>query len=70
MLVRTLATHLLNRQVARRITRVIPHPGLRVAATIATSIVAPIIVKHVLGATARRGWRLPFSRPVPAEARG
>lgn len=64
MLVRWIATRLLNRHVARRITRVIPHPGVRAVAMLATSVVIPIVVEKVLTRTTRRLGRASSSRAL------
>ena len=67
MLLRAIMTRLLNRHFARRLTRLIPHPGLRAAAALATSIIIPFVVERVLTrATTRREWRHPFSHRVRA----
>lgn len=64
MLVQWIATRLLNRHVARRLTRVIPHPGVRAVAMLATSVVIPIVVEKVLTRTTKRFGRIRTARAL------
>lgn len=48
MLMQAIATRLLNRHVSRKLVRVIPHPVLRAAATLAVSVIVPIVVERVI----------------------
>lgn len=62
MLLRTIATRLLHGHISRRLTRFIPHPGLRLALTLASSILVPIVVERVMSRkSSQRKWRLPFA---------
>jgi hypothetical protein len=58
MILRALTTRLLDRHLAPRLTRLIPHPGVRAIATLAASILVPFVVERLLtrpaGAVARR----------------
>lgn len=48
MLMHAIATKLLDRHVSRRLVRVIPHPGVRAAASLALSFMIPLVVEQVL----------------------
>jgi hypothetical protein len=65
MILQALTTRLLNRHLAPRLTRLIPHPGVRAIATVAVSLVVPFVVERLLtrsaGTVARR-VTLPASR--------
>ncbi len=45
MLLRAISTRLLNRHVASRLTRVIPHPGVRTAVMLASTFIVPMVVE-------------------------
>lgn len=63
MILRALATRLLNRHLAQRVSRLIPHPGLRAAAMLAASVFVPLLVERVLSrAASPRGGRRPSRR--------
>lgn len=64
MVLRAITTHLVNRHVAKRLTRMIPHPGLRLVATFAASVVVPVVVERTLAHRFSRKGRLTVGRRV------
>lgn len=68
MIMRALTTRLLDRHLAPRLMRFIPHPGVRVVATVAASFVVPFVVERLLAksvtAVVKRKTLAPSPRPA------
>lgn len=56
MLVRALTTRLVHRHVARRLARAIPHPGIRAAAMVLSSVLVSHLIEKGLTRAGER-WR-------------
>lgn len=69
MIMRALTTRLLDGHLLPRLTRLIPHPGVRLVATLAASFVVPLVVEKVLTKSAGLLARQPALVPLPRPAR-
>ena len=58
MIFRAIASQLVNRHVARRLARAIPHPGVRAVAVVLSSVLVSHLVEKAL---AKAGSKLRWS---------
>ena len=69
MIMQTLTTRLLDGHLLPRLTRLIPHPAVRLVATLAASFVVPLVVEKLLTKSAGLIASHPALVPLPRAVR-